>query len=69
MDRSKNTFEALKADSSIYEHIFSIWGDRLKASKTFDDEDDAYWQIDFDNSQKVLNGLQIHDHMTNAELQ
>ena len=69
MDQTKNTFEALKADSSIYEHVFAIWADRLKSSKTFGEEkDEDNWQIDFDNSQKVLNGLQIHDSMTNDDL-
>jgi len=69
MSKATNTFEALKADSSIYEHVFAIWGDRFKSSKTFGNEkDEDNWQIDFDNSQKVLNDLQLHNYMTNEEI-
>ena len=69
-DQTEKTFEVLKADSSIYEHVFCIWGDRLKSSKTFGEEkDEDNWQIDFDNSQKVLDGLQIQDSMTKADLE
>lgn len=57
MAKTSNTFEALKADSSIYEHVFSIWGDRLKASKIFDNDDEDDWNIDFENGQKVLNAI------------
>jgi len=50
MEQSNDTnFDALKADASIYEHIFKIWTERLMDDETFGTDNIDNWLIGFEN--------------------